>query len=385
MRVLLVNAQGADLAAGGSGRYVSDLARGLAGSGHSVHVLAGFPVREDGADSTTVFHSRHWRESRVRRASNHLGDLLSWPSDRLRQAVSAWNPDLVHTSNLPGLSTAVWEHARRLGVPVVHTLHDYHLLCPRSSLTQRDGSACCPHERFCAARTRRLARWAPAVSHVICGSEHLWAREGHLFPRATVEIVRVPIVPVRTEPFRAPRTPPTTLGYLGGLDTNKGVRELVAAASRLRGLGLTTRLAGDGRLRAEVESRPGIACIGPVGGDARIAFFEETDIAVVPSTWEEPNGPPYVVAEWLAAGRPVLASNRGGLAEAQSLGGVVVIEPTADGIVEGARKVIDEPTWSRILTELPRVKDSSDLDRWLEQHIAVYERALFDRAASTSS
>src|SRR5262245_50412350 len=42
VRVLVVNAQGADLAGGGSGRYVADLARGLTARGHDVHVLAAF-------------------------------------------------------------------------------------------------------------------------------------------------------------------------------------------------------------------------------------------------------------------------------------------------------------------------------------------------------
>jgi glycosyltransferase involved in cell wall biosynthesis len=385
VRILLVNAQGADLAAGGSGRYVADLARGLAARGHAVHVLAGFPVREDGAESTTVLHDRHWRESNVQRLINHAVDVVARPGRALRDAIESTRPELVHTNNLPGFSTAVWEVARSNAVPVVHTLHDYHLLCPRSSLTRRDGSPCCPHQEFCSFRTRRLARWSPIVSHVICGSDHLWAREGHLFPKATVETVRVPIVPLAAEPLRAPRTPPTTLGYLGGLDPIKGVRELLAAAGELDRFGLTIQIAGDGRLRAEVERHPRIDYVGPVSGDRRIAFFERSDIAVVPSTWEEPNGPPYVVAEWLAAGRPVLASNCGGLAEAQSLSGVVAIEPTAGGIVNAVRPLLDVAEWSRILSQRLSVTDGRDFDRWLDQHEATYERALAARRASTSS
>ena len=84
MKLLLVNAQGADLAGGGSGQYVADLASGLATRGHDVHVLAAFPVALDGARDTTVLHGKHWRESRTRRWRNHVGDLASHPG-RCRQ------------------------------------------------------------------------------------------------------------------------------------------------------------------------------------------------------------------------------------------------------------------------------------------------------------
>ena len=41
-------------------------------------------------------------------------------------------PDVVHTHNLTGVSTAIWEVCRRLDLPVFHSLHDYYLLCPRN-------------------------------------------------------------------------------------------------------------------------------------------------------------------------------------------------------------------------------------------------------------
>ena len=371
MRILLVNAQGADLAAGGSGRYVADLARGLAERGHDVHVLAGFPAIEDGASSATVLHDRHWRESRMRRWRNHLSDLWARPSGPLRRALAGSRPELVHTSNLPGFSTAVWETARQAGLPVVHTLHDYHLLCPRSSLTRRDGTPCCPHEAFCAFRTRRLARWAPIVSDVISGSDHLVSRERRLFPNARFEVVRLPLVPVAERELRPPQAPPRSIGYLGGLDPVKGVRELLEAAPTLVELGLRVRLAGDGRLWQEVEAAPSVEYLGPVLGAEKVGFIEETDVAVVPSTWEEPNGPNYVVAEWVAAGRPVLCSTRGGLAEARRLPGVTGIEPTVEGIVEGARQLAGSGSAAR----LSAITDTADMERWLDQHEAVYERA----------
>ena len=44
------------------------------------------------------------------------------------------SPDIVHTHLIDGFSAAIWRRARRAGVPIVHTAHDYHLLCPRAFL-----------------------------------------------------------------------------------------------------------------------------------------------------------------------------------------------------------------------------------------------------------
>jgi glycosyltransferase involved in cell wall biosynthesis len=219
-------------------------------------------------------------------------------------------------------------------------------------------------------RRARLARWAGAVKQVISGSEHLWARVGATFPHASCTIVRVPIVPVSNRPLRPTSSPPRVIAFLGGLDRVKGIEQLLQAAPSLASLGLELHVAGDGRLR------------GLVTGSARVELFESADFAVVPSTYEEPWGPPYVVAEWLAAARPVLCSARGGLAEAASLPGVVVIEPTTEGIVAGARRAMD--TWDS-LSRLEPVTGYEDMERWLDEHEAVYERAALDRHSSTSA
>jgi glycosyltransferase involved in cell wall biosynthesis len=318
-----------------------------------------------------------------------VGDVLTVRSRRVAELIEAARPDLVHTNNLAGFSTSVWESARRLGLPVVHTLHDYHLLCPRVSLMQRDGTPCCPHATFCKVRTRRLARWAGAVSDVVCGSDHLWTRLGHLFPQARPHVVRVPIVPLGDRPLRPPNVPLRTVGYLGGIDRIKGIDALLEAAPALHERGVELRLAGTGRLRSLVEAEvgPGLSYSGTVLGEARLLFFEEADVAVVPSIWEEANGPPYVVAEWLAAGRPVLASTRGGLGEAAQLPGVLPIEPTADGIVSAVERLTDEQIWRETIGSLAQAEGDADLQRWLDDHEAIYERAAagFALRSSTSS
>ena len=343
-----------------------------------VDVLSAFPSRLVGSrGKALVLHATDWRDDNRRRVLNHLGDVVANPSRRLRDAVAAASPDLVHTNNLPGISTAIWEACRRLGIPVVHTIHDYYLLCPRVTLQRRDGTACCPHPTFCRIRTARLARWAAGVGDVLAVSDHVHRRHEHLFPNATFHVARIPVTPSE-RPLAPPRTPPQTIAYLGALDRVKGIEDLLAAAPMLAPFGYTVQIAGDGRLRAPVEAagaRGDVRYVGMVHGESKRGFLESTDLAILPSTWEEPGGPPYSVAEWLAVGRPILVSRRGGLEEiAQRHPGVVAIDGGPEGIVAAARRLADAAAWDELVGSIPPA-DEAATTHWLDRHEAVYELA----------
>src|SRR6185437_15474216 len=76
---------------------------------------------------------------------------------RLRKRLVDSKPDIVHVHNwFPTFSPAMFGACRRSGIPVVHTLHNYRLLCIKASL-YRDGSPC----EDCLGTTLRL----PGIVH----------------------------------------------------------------------------------------------------------------------------------------------------------------------------------------------------------------------------
>jgi glycosyltransferase involved in cell wall biosynthesis len=384
MRVLVVNAHGADPGYGGAERYVRDIALGLRGRGNEAIVLSAFPPRESIDVETLVLHRSDWRDDRIRRIRNHAGDTISAPGRRLTAVLERTRPELVHTSNLSGIGSGIWEAARRLGIPVVHTIHDYHLLCPRTTLTRRDGTPCEPSPLLCGLRTRRLARWAGAVRQLIAGSEHLLRAHNGIFGAARQHLIRLPLAPAAEGPVAAPRTPPATLGYIGALTATKGVELLLAAAPGLASHGIAVQIAGEGPLRervAESEAR----YMGRVDGSAKADFLASCDLGVVPSLWEEPSGPPYVVREWQAAGRPVLSTRRGGLAEAAPGPGVVAFDESPEALVEATLRLCEPQEWLRVRATIPAVEGDADVRRWLDQHLAVYEMALEGTASPARS
>jgi glycosyltransferase involved in cell wall biosynthesis len=378
MRVLLINASGSDRSRGGAEKYVYELAAGLEEQRDSVNVLSAFPVAHARREGTLVLHATDWRDDPRRRIRNHLGDLLSYPTSRLHDAVAATRPDVVHTHNLPGITTAIWEVCQRLGLPVVHTLHDYYLLCPRVTLQRRDGRQCCPHATFCRLRTARLRRWAPAVGDAIAVSDHVRRRHESLLRETTFHIVPIPITPVTSTQLSGPRTPPLAIGYLGALSRVKGITHLVEAAPRLAELGFRVQIAGDGQLRPLVEaaaSRGELRYVGPVNGAEKLRFMESTDLAVLPSTWEEPGGPPYAVAEWLAARRPVMITQRGGLGEVPNFApGAFTMEAGTEAIVAASRAVTEPTRWHELLASIPE-PDETALRSWIDRHREIYELA----------
>jgi glycosyltransferase involved in cell wall biosynthesis len=391
MRVLMVSAHGNDASSGGVERGLTLLAERLTAHRHEVEFLQAFPSRTPvGAWKRTVLHPTDWRDDRSRRLKNHIDDVVARPSRKLEEALAAHRPDVVHTHNLPGITTAAWEVCRRLGYPVVHTLHDYHLLCPRVTLIRRDGAPCRPSPFLCGFRVHRLARWAPNVTHVMGVSQYLLDAHAHLFPSAKLQVIRHPMSSAAPGQLAPPRPEPKVLGCIGALDRTKGVDLLLTAAPRLAALGFTLRLAGDGRLRDEVALSaaeiPNVEWEGPVVGDRKARFFETCDLGVVPSVWAEPGGPTYTVVEWLAAGRPVLVSDRGGLGEVAGVfPGTVRIAPTADSIVDALAALREREHWQGLLAAIPTFDEEAEIEQWTNRHEQIYAAVLGEPAGSRLS
>ena len=369
-----MNAHGADVAFGGAERHVADLGTGLVERGYDVNVLAAFPQASPAELPTTTLQERDWRTSQVRRVRNRVDDFISHPTRAVQDAIWWAKPDVVHTHNLFGLTTSVWEAARRLGVPVVHTSHDYYLLCPRVTLLQRDGEPCCGTPRSCGIRKRRLGRWAPAVDTLIAVSKAVAERVCPSVPGAQLEIIHNPVRPFADRPLAAPADTLRTLGYMGALEREKGIPELIEAAKVLRSDGIAVRVAGNGRMRDLVEEASaaggGIDYVGYLSGSDRIDFVEGCDAGIVPSRWEEPY--PLVAIEWLVAGRPALLAARGGLKEiAASRSGAYLFEPTVDGIVSSVRDLADRQAWecARDAVRANSTQDGSPA--WLDAHERV--------------
>jgi glycosyltransferase involved in cell wall biosynthesis len=382
LRVLIVSAHGADAWRGGVERGLHLVASELTARGIEVSVLRSGAGGEANGIRVLNLYDRSEEDTRAR-IRNRLIDLASHPSARLRAIVEQEAPDVIHTHNLPGIGTAVWKVAQLRRIPVVHSLHDYYLLCPRMTLMTRSGEPCGTHP-VCELRRRRLAGSSSAVSVVTGVSMALLRAHAHLFGRARIEVLRNPMAAYNDIVFPQTNRSPLTIGYIGSLAPEKGTLALLDAAERLHGAPCKFHVAGTGRLAKLVTSRAAsltnLHYFGSVKGEAKEEFIAQCDVGIIPSVWAEPGGPTQALIEWLTARRPVLLSRRGGLAECASLGGTVAIEPTGASIEAEVRRLVDESVRQDLSNSIGTWDRDGELARWVDRHLELY--ALAHAAAS---
>lgn len=214
--------------------------------------------------------------------------------------------------------------------------------------------------------TRAAARRTTAF---IAANSAIAADLRRLFPRAIVRLV-----PQGVDGPDAPAPLPTepTLGMIARMDPVKGHRVLLAAARALRPRfrGLTVVCAGDGALLPELrmEAKGEVEFPGRVP-DAS-AFAASCRIGVVASTGSEAVS--RAALEWMAAGRPLVATRVGGIPDLVEDGvtGILVPPSDPDALAEAAAALLSEPAraaamgaagrerWRKLFSPEPFVRET---------------------------
>ncbi len=252
---------------------------------------------------------------------------------KIGEAIDAERPDIVHCHNIyHQLTPSIIAAAKRRGIPVVLTLHDYKTVCPVYTRL-RDGHVCsdCLEMNFINVLKNRCADnslgksallYAEAVVQRFLGSyekvDMLLAPSRFMadsvtrrrFPKKRVRLLYNGIDVDSIDP---PDTDRNYILYMGRLSPEKGVQTLLDAYSMLNSpAGLV--IAGTGPLEKSLRERyPQVQFVGHVTGQALHQTLQGASVVVVPSEWYE--NCPMSVLEAMAYGKPVIASNIGGIPE----------------------------------------------------------------------
>ena len=228
-------------------------------------------------------------------------------------------PDVVHTHTIAGFSVAVWRAVKRRGLPLVHTLRDLYLLCPRTTMFRngRDCETPCLSCRACAWPRRRLTTQVDVVTGVSRFIVERHRRHGYFAGVLWAVVYNACPPPAAAPGARAGERPgPLRIGYLGRLHPAKGVDRLVQAFRSIEPGAAELWIAGTGRpgdealLRTLVQDRADVRWLGFTRPEA---LLSAVDLLVVPSLWHDTA--PRVVLEAFAHGVPVVGSTRGGIPE----------------------------------------------------------------------
>lgn len=330
MRILHLSTRYSPRLSGGAERMATALAEEQASRGHDVAVatLTQAPQRPRTENGVFVYGIGHasfflddWTQYSppVRYVNKFLEGWNPIILHRVRAVISSFKPDVVHSHSMVNFSVNSWRAAAERQIPIIHTLHDYNLFC-RNSTAHRNGKMC---GAIClACRVTEPKRWLSRLISAVVGvsndvlQRHLARGLFQHIPRERRWVIKnPPWAFAKSHPIKSPDTP-FTIGFIGKVSPEKGIWDLLDAASGLPETGWQLLIAGDLRRevdRAALHARCAGLPITWLGFVPTEAFFSKIDLLVVPSTWAEPGA--LVVNEALASGIPIVGSRIGGIPE----------------------------------------------------------------------
>jgi glycosyltransferase involved in cell wall biosynthesis len=259
---------------------------------------------------------------------------------RIRQVIRAERIDLVYALNISNyISPSIVDGAHAEGVPVVHGLVDYHLVCPNATFNRPRKDRCldcfpgkywhgvvhrCVGHSLPASLMRAavmffddLTRVYHRVDAFACLTPFMrdvLAARG--FER---EKLHVTLTPIDFAPIEVSGDDDGTFLYVGRISREKGIDILVEAAKRMRSANSRVIVIGeiDGRYAercVELAARGGgarVEFLGPRYGDEMLAYLRRCRATIMPSRCLD--NLPNALLESFAAGKPIVGSNYEGI------------------------------------------------------------------------
>lgn len=275
-------------------------------------------------------------------------------SIRLIWIMVTYRPDVVHIHNyiynaspLTLLVLGVWK--RTMGFCVIHTAHDFHLLCPNTGFIRyktagRLESCCrcvednrwtnvvkynCDRRGIVVSMVRLVRhqvcyRWLHlerTMDRIICPSEFLATQIQRVYPDLNVVVLRNPAFVGETSMIMSKKDKAelNVLGYFGRLQPEKGIYQFIENDFDVS-LYSTFLIYGDGPEEHKIKkliSNKGfdenIQLMGSVPYEEITLAMNSVDAVVLPSICHE--NCPLVVCDALKLGKKIVSSSPGGVAE----------------------------------------------------------------------
>ncbi len=399
---------------GGVEMITRRLARWLTRYGNSVEIVCIESIIEGEGEVSSV-EREQYQDFKVNRLTINLRrgpDFFRWSYDN--PSIGRWfeeylrqsEPDLVHIHSGYLLSSSIIPAAKRVGLPVVVSLHDYWFICPRIKLLRPEGSRCngvrLPIECTWCLLTKRLRYQLPdriswgligLVGRRLLSWQGLanYLSEGQLlrdmkerqqlmqerlmmadlvltqssFLRERVIAYGLPSDKIRLLPYgldlswwpsqvqNIPSDGTLRIGYLGQLASPKGVHLLIQAFIQLKSSALVPQLTVYGdfdqfpqygrKLRKLAHSNPCITFAGRYENHRLPEILAKLDVVVVPSLWYEIG--PLVTMEAFAARTPVIATDLPNM-NAQvihEVNGLLFAPDSVSDLARQLQRLLDEP------------------------------------------
>ena len=394
MKILKVIHGYPPLYSAGSEVYSQTLCHELVKQGHEVVVF----TRQENAYKQE--YSVEWRTDPlcsdirlclVNMAHSRDGYQHSAVDEEFNKLLERYKPDIIHIGHLNHLSTSIVLEAYKQNIPIVFTLHDFWLMCPRGQFLQSINSKNAELYPIChVQKDKKCARkcywryfssqddnedvlywtkWVnkrmrhikeevlPKVDLFIAPSRYLMERFIDDFPIDLSKFVYLDYGFLRERLTKRKRDQhePFTFGYIGTHKQAKGIFHLLQAFSQLNSSEAQLKIWGSplepftsslkiylSNIPSRIQKR--IHWKGGYQNDKIVEeVFNHVDAIVVPSIWGENS--PLVIHEALEAKVPVITANFGGMKEyiQHDINGLLFEHRSPSKLSMQMQRLIEEP------------------------------------------
>lgn len=378
LKILLVNTR--HFYGGGDSTYTFNLAELLSSHGHQIAFFAMQDDRNLPDPNADLFVS--YIDFRELNQHKTLANGVKVLTRTIYSTEARWkfatlldrfSPDIIHLQNfLLHITPSILFEARQRGLPVVWTLHDYGLACPNAHfLIDRTGQICeaCRGGHFYQAIFKRckkdsllasgMAAFVSYSNRWMAGFQKVgrFLTPSHFLKTKLVEngfdenqIHHLPLF-LPQKNFWEGEDDQGYLLFLGRLETIKGIEVLIKSARRAKEVPLLIAGSVDEPLASRLpDILPENAKYVGLKHGQELADLTRNALAVVmPSICYE--NQPFSILEAFASGKPVIASDLGGMKElvAHRERGLLVEAGNPDALADAMQWAVTNRTLMKVM------------------------------------
>ena len=414
----------------GSEVYSRNLCHGLVEAGHQVAVFTRFedpfiPDYEmiettDPIKPSIILYQINMARDRDRYCHKPV-------DQQLKTVITNFQPDIVHIGHLNHLSTSMIEVIANFNLPLLFTLHDYWLMCPRgqflqTGLGEEELWALCTEQEDKKCALKCYSRYFSGLGNTVEQNIQYWTnwingRMHHI--KNMIQYVQLFVAPSRhlyqrfVDDFsilndrivyldygfdqsslsgrKRNHDDSFVFGYIGTHIPAKGIQHLIHAFSKVKG---KFKLRIFGRVRPEntaalkrmisklSEKHRNLIEWYPEYKNNEIVnnVFNLVDAIIVPSIWDENS--PLVIHEAQQVRIPIITANHGGMKEyvSNEVNGLLFQHRNVNNLAKQMQRFVNDPQWAKNLGKRGYLySDSGDIPS-MDEHVKeignLYEKVL---------
>lgn len=395
MRILYIVHQFFPESYTGTERFVLNTAKQMQRMGHHVEVLTysrennnNFLFQDGAMYKSYEFQGVSVIAVKHKKVPEHIGFNIfdSEISPLLKEIITKENYDVVHIAHPMRLGSAI-KIAALAGLPVVLTLTDFWLMCPRGIAVTSKGELClnfekgvkcienCYGKSFRNKIELRRSEFEELIGSANCVvAATVFLRQIFLinYPDLKIDMIRFgeDYANVKPNMKNYSKDSTITLGFLSTLQPHKGAHVLLEAFKKANMNNLEVKIFGhyfsEINYYKELVDKynfENVEFCGEYKYEDMSQILNDVDLIVVPSIWWENS--PLVLLSALAHNVPAIVSNLGGLTEIVKDGenGFIFDAGDAESLAEVLKKICRDPTvlndMKKMLHHPPRIEEQA--------------------------